>query len=347
VEKFLQLYYIKDMVKTVNEAFNIFLNDYVNLDMVETQRARTSRDWLLAQIHLFPDRDINFPKLYSEKDISFGSFSRRTKKRPLDDIDMMIALSAEGGVYHEVMNTIEIYIPDSAHELKNICFDNTNILSSRKVINKFISLLEKVPQYKQADIKRNMEAATLNLKTYPWTFDIVPCFFTQKDWLNRDYYLIPDGQGNWKKTDPRIDRNRVTDINQYHDGNVLNVIRLMKYWNKRPTMPSMSSYLLENIILNFYSAQQYTKASGYIEYEFIKVLRNIQYSVFHPVNDPKKIQGNINQLSMEERYKISERASLDYRRALEARDLVEKQSNHKLAIRKWSEIFGDNFPSYI
>ncbi len=58
MEKFLQLYYTKDMVKTVNEAFNIFLNDYVNLDMVETQRARTSRDWLLAQIHLFPDRDI-------------------------------------------------------------------------------------------------------------------------------------------------------------------------------------------------------------------------------------------------------------------------------------------------
>ncbi|MHC5932041.1 hypothetical protein, partial [Nostoc sp.] len=83
------------MVKTVNEAFEIFLRDYVNLDPDKTKLARSSRDWLLSQIHLFPGKDISFPKLYSEKDIFFGSFARRTKKRELDDVDMMIALSAE------------------------------------------------------------------------------------------------------------------------------------------------------------------------------------------------------------------------------------------------------------
>ncbi|MCP2731424.1 hypothetical protein [Limnofasciculus baicalensis] len=332
------------MVKTVNEAFRVFLRDYVNLDPDETQQARESRDWLLSQIHLFPDKDANFPRLYSKKDISFGSFARRTKKRPLDDIDMMIALSAEGGVYHEFTDRIEIYVNESAYQLKALCFDNTNTLSSRKVINKFISLLNQVPQYEKADIKRNMEAATLNLRSYPWTFDLVPCFFTTKNQFNRDYYLIPDGQGDWKKTDPRIDRNRVTDINQRHDGNVLNIIRLMKYWNKRPTMPSMSSYLIENMILDFYSTQ-YTKASGYVDLEVPKVLQYIQTSVFHPVNDPKGIQGNINQLSLEDQDKISKRAYFDYLRSLEARALEEK-GNRKLSIAKWSQIFGLNFPTY-
>jgi len=332
------------MVKTVNEAFSVFLRDFVNLDPDETQRARNSRDWLLSQIHLFPDKDPNFPKLYSEKDISFGSFARRTKKRPLDDIDMMIALSAEGGVYHEFTDRIEIYIDESVYQLKTLCFDNTNTLSSRKVINKFISLLKQVPQYEKTDIKRNMEAATLNLKSYPWTFDIVPCFFTTKNQFNRDYYLIPDGQGHWKKTDPRIDRKRVTEINQRHDGNVLNVIRLMKYWNKRPTMPSMSSYLIENMILGFYSTQD-TKASGYVYLEVPKVLQYIQTSIYDPINDPKEIQGNINQLSIEDKDKISKRAYCDYSRSLEARDL-EQKGNHKLSIAKWSEIFGLNFPTY-
>jgi len=332
------------MVKTVNEAFSVFLRDFVNLDPDETQRARNSRDWLLSQIHLFPDKDPNFPKLYSEKDISFGSFARRTKKRPLDDIDMMIALSAEGGVYHEFTDRIEIYIDESVYQLKTLCFDNTKTLSSRKVINKFISLLKQVPQYEKTDIKRNMEAATLNLKSYPWTFDIVPCFFTTKNQFNRDYYLIPDGQGHWKKTDPRIDRKRVTEINQRHDGNVLNVIRLMKYWNKRPTMPSMSSYLIENMILGFYSTQD-TKASGYVYLEVPKVLQYIQTSIYDPINDPKEIQGNINQLSIEDKDKISKRAYCDYSRSLEARAL-EQKGNHKLSIAKWSEIFGLNFPTY-
>jgi len=332
------------MVKTVNEAFSVFLRDYVNLDPDETQRARNSRDWLLSQIHLFPHKDASFPRFYSEKDIFFGSFPRRTKKRPLDDIDMMIALGAEGGVYHELTDRIEIYISQSAYKLKALCFDNTTTLSSRKVINKFISLLKQIPQYEKADIKRNMEAATLNLKSYPWTFDLVPCFFTQKDWLNRDYYLIPDGQGHWKKTDPRIDRNRVTEINQLHDGNVLNVIRLMKDWNKRPTMPSMSPYLVENMILDFYSTQ-YTKASRYVDLEVPKVLQYIQTSIFYPVNDPKGIQGNINQLSREDQDKISKRAYLDYLKASEALAL-ETKGDHKFAIAKWGEIFGLNFPTY-
>lgn len=332
------------MAKTVNEAFNIFLRDYVNLDPDETQRARNSRDWLLSQIHLFPSKDVSFPRLYSEKDIIFGSFARRTKKRELDDIDMMITLSAEGGIYHEFTNKIEIYVSESAYKLKALCFNNTNTLNSRKIINNFVSRLNQVPQYEKAEINRNMEAATLNLRTYPWTFDLVPCFFTQKDWFNKDYYLIPDGQGHWKKTDPRIDRNRVADINQLHDGNVLNVIRLMKYWNKRPTMPSISSYLIENMILDFYSTQ-YTKASGYVDLEVPKVLQHIQTSVFYSVNDPKGIQGNINHLSREEQDKISKRAYFDYLRALEARNF-EKEGDHKFAISKWREIFGFNFPTY-
>lgn len=332
------------MVTTVNEAFDVFLTDYVNLDSDETKSARNSRDWLLSQIRSFSDKDDGFPRLYSEKDISFGSFARRTKKRELDDIDMMIALSAEEGVYHEFTDRIEVYVSDSTCRLKAFCWDNTDILSSRKIINKFISLLDQVPQYEKAEIKRNMEVVRLNLRSYPWAFDLVPCFFTHKDWLNKDYYLIPDGQGHWKKTDPRIDRQRVTEINQIHDGNVLNVIRLMKYWNRRPTMPSMSSYLIENMILDLYSVQS-VKASKFVDLEVPKVLQYIQTAIFCQVNDPKGIQCDINKLSREDQDKIFRRAYFDCMKALEARESEDK-GEHKLSIAKWREVFGTSFPTY-
>ncbi|MBD2491978.1 nucleotidyltransferase [Aulosira sp. FACHB-615] len=333
------------MVKTVNEAFELFLRDYVNLDPDETKSARRGRDWLVQQIRLFPDKDINFPKLYSEKDIFFGSFARRTKKRELDDIDIMIALHADGSQYQEYGDRIEIYVPDSAYELNLLCYENTNKLNSRKVINKFISLLSQVPQYSSAEIKRNMEAAVLKLKSYPWSFDIVPCFFTIKNILDKDYYLIPDGMGDWKKTDPRIDRSRVNEINQSHDGNVLNTIRIMKYWNKRVTMPSMPSYLIENMILDFYSTQTYSKASKYVDLEIPKVLEYIQKNIYCSVNDPKGIQGNINTLTPEEKTKIFIRACLDEMKALEARQL-DDELKYEASISKWQDFFGFDFPIY-
>jgi hypothetical protein len=335
------------MPKTVNAAFEEFLKDYVNLDPKDTQKARSSRDWLIKeQIHSFPERDLYFPTLYSEKDIYFGSFARRTKKRRLDDIDIMIALNAEGSIYYEYSSDfIEIYVPDSAYKLRRLCFDDTNKLNSRKVMNKFKNLLGKVPQYEEADIKRNLEAVTLKLKSYTWNFDIVPCFLTQPELSGRTYYLIPDGRGDWKKTDPRIDRDRVTQVNQEHDGNILNLIRVMKYWNKRATMPSMGSYLLENMVLDYYFRNNHIKASKYIDLELPKLFNYIYNHVFNSVNDPKLIQGNINHLNSTDKIKISTQAYLDYLRASDARKL-EDEGKHDLAIIKWIEIFGDNFPKY-
>lgn len=333
------------MATSVTSAFNEFQKDCVNLATADTQRAISSRDWLVDQIHVFPSRDTDFPALYTEKDIFFGSFARKTKKRPLDDIDIMICFHAQGSNYSESSNSIEINVSDSAASLKKLCHDNTNILNSRKVINKFVSLLSKVPQYEKAEIKRNQEAATVKLASYEWNFDIVPCFHTVEDYLGRTYYLIPDGNGDWKKTDPRKDRDRVRSTNTCHNGNVLNAIRILKYWNKRPIMPSMNSYLIENMILDFYDSVFTSTASKYVDLEIPKLFLHIRNNVYGVVNDPKGIQGNINNLSEEEKSKIWNRANSDYYKATEARRL-ESEGNHRDSINKWIEIFGENFPDY-
>jgi hypothetical protein len=129
--------------------------------------------------------------------------------------------------------------------LRGLCHENSNQLNSRKVINRFVSALKDVPQYEKSELGRNGSAAVLNLKSYTWSFDIVPGFFTTPEADNRTFYIIPDGNGHWMKTDPRIDKEKVTSVNQKHDGNVLNVIRTIKYWNRRATMPSMRPYLID------------------------------------------------------------------------------------------------------
>lgn len=330
------------MAKTVNSAFNEFLSDFVNLDSSKTASARSSRDWLIDQIKKFPNDDDSFPKLHPDKRIFFGSFARKTKIRELDDIDIMLILRAEGGKYTDYSDYIEINTGDSVDRLKQFCNSGTTVLNSRKIVNKLVSSLSDVPQYSEAEMHRNQEAATLKLKSYTWNFDIVPCFRTNEESNGRDYYLIPDGNGNWKKTDPRRDRNRLTNINQNHDGNVLNAIRIMKYWNKRRSMPSMSSYLLETMILDYYES---AKATQWVDVEVKALLKYIRDNISKPIYDPKDIQGDMNDLSDDTIKKINDKADSDYNKAKEARN-YEDNGDHNSSIGKWKEIFGDNFPEY-
>ena len=321
---------------------NEFLRDTVNLDIDETKRARKSRDWLAGQIAGFQD-DSGFPKAYAEYNIHYGSFARKTKIRPLDDIDLMICLSAQGATYYDYGDRITITV-NSNTNLKAFCYDYTDTLNSVKVINKFIKKCAHVPQYSKAEIKRNGAAAVLSLQSYAWCFDIVPCFMTTPEWDNRTYYLIPNGSGDWMKTDPRTDRARTSGVNQNRGGNVLNIIRTIKYWNKRPTMPSMSSYLLETMVLNYYACSL-SNASEYVDMEIPGVLGYISANIYSYVADPKGIQGNINNLSPDARIKIASRASTDKYRAEAARQL-EREGDHKGSIQKWQEVFGSGFPRY-
>jgi hypothetical protein len=329
---------------TVNNAFSEFMKDKVNIDPVDTKKARTSRDNLIDNIHALGDKD-NFFNLYTEKDIPFGSFARRTKIRPLDDIDIMICIKADGSTYYEYTDRIEITVNDDGYPQSTCCNTGTKILNSTKVINKFISHLSLLKEYKKAELHKRGEAATLQLKSYTWNFDIVPCFFTKPTADGKTFYIIPDGSGNWKKTDPTKDRDKISEVNQKHEGRMLDTIRLVKYWNKRPTMPLIPSYTLECLLLNYFNNMSKT-ANQYIDVRFLNALARISEAIYLPVHDPKGIQGDLNKLSLDEQKKISQRALSDCQKALDAINLETKQNDHKSSIKKWGEIFGSDFPTY-
>jgi hypothetical protein len=333
------------MATTVNSAFNEFMRDYVDLEVDVVSTARTSRNWLVKQLDILSDtKDNGFPSFYKEKHLGFGSFSRSTKKRDLDDIDHLICMRSNNCWYSEEGDTVYIHVSDTTGkpftDLKHD--DYSDKLNSTKVINLFVKSMKNIPQYKNAEKhSRSGEAATLKLKSYSWNFDIIPCFFTVEDALGKTFYVMPDGKGHWKKTDPRLDRKKTTSVNQDNDGNVLRVIRAMKYWNKRPTMSSMGSYLLENIILDYYSTNS---AGKYVDLEVSLLLNHMIEAVYMYVDDPKGIQGNINNLTADEKRSISERAKRDRDAAEEATPL--EFSDTKKAIGKWREVFGCNFPVY-
>ena len=272
-----------------------------------------------------------------------GSFHRRTKIRPLDDVDLIFGLSAEGSTYGTFGSQIVLYAHPESRRLQSLCHDGTQQVNSRKVLNRFVTALSNVPQYKRADIGRDGEAAVVSL-SYDWSFDVVPAFFTKPEADGRTYYLIPDGQGHWKKTDPRIDDQRIIAQNQRHQGIVLPTIRLLKYWNKRRTVPTVRSYAFESMILSHYEATAPAQVA-WVDVECCKVLNTIATSIYLAIPDPKGIQGDLNTLSITERQELSTRANVDVNLINEAIG-AENSGDHRTAMARWRQVIGPDFPAY-
>lgn len=325
------------MASTVNTAFEEFMSESVRLDTDQTKKARSSRDNLISNINGFSGDD-DFFMLFLERHLKFGSFARRTKIRPLDDIDIMICISAEGRTYSHDSDTYYIHAIQSDID-NGLVTTGTDYLNSTKVINRFIKKLGDLNDYSKAEMHKNQEAVTLKLKSYDWNFDIVPCVY-----MDIDKFLIPDGSGNWKMTDPRIDNQRTTEVNQNHKGNLLDVIRIMKYWNKRRITTTIGSYFLECMILDAYEIIE-EKDNYWVDIEFKDLLKYLSIMIRSTVNDPKGIQGNLNTFSDTERVKISNALSEAYKKACDARKL-ESENDYQGAITKWREVLGDAFPDY-
>lgn len=328
---------------TVNQAFDAFMRNYVNLDPGVVERARASRDHLWANIKEFDGAE-DFFKLYSDIHIQVGSFARKTKCRELDDIDLMIGMSAEGASYFSAgkWNNIRI-MPSSTSAMQKKCLDENGYLNSRKVIEVFKRKLSHVREYSRSEIKRNQQAVVLNLISKDWSFDIVPCFLTVQESDGRNYYLIPNGNGHWMKTDPRKDRDTVTAANQSCEGKLLELVRLVKRWNKKPYAKSIPSYLLETMVVSL-ADSSYDILDQALPVRFIDVLTQLKKLIYEPVDDMKKIQGDINILKDADRESFAEQCETDLVYA-EAAVQWEAQGYIQTALQKWQKVFGNDFPT--
>lgn len=249
----------------------------------------------------------------------------------------MVGLDGKNGKYTKHQNHITINTNQMPDAKLRAFDDGNNNINSRKILESFKRELKNIPQYQSSEIKRNHEVVTLQLKS-GLNFDIVPCFHTSKESDGRDYYLIPDGNGKWKKTDPRVMQKELSKTNQVNNGNVLNQVRLVKYWNKRQTMPSISSYLLETLILNYYKIYEFEN----IKLDFRNNLAYIYRNIGQAIHDPNGIEGDINKLDHNTISKIKEKASKDHTICCEAIQL-EETGDLDEAKKLWKKIFGDEF----
>lgn len=328
------------MARTIQSALKQMIEENVNMPSERVKKARDSRDWLLERIESF---ETSTQHLYFCKNFNlhFGSFSRITKVRPIDDIDIMIGLNGHLLYWYE---NIDDYKNCSIHLKQDVqdsglwkdCLNEDKSLNSTKLLNKFKSALTNISHYENADIHRKQQAITLKLSSYEWNFDLVPCFYTTSG-----VYLIPNGKGGWMKTNPEKDQELVTSINKKHNGNFLELVRLVKYWNSKAFDKKAnleSSYLLEVMLANYYRSREKLYD---IDYEFEQSLIYLRDSIWDIVNDPKNIEGDLNNLSYEEKINLTSRINNDLENIEDAKKVSVEQS-----FEYWKKVLGDEFPNY-
>jgi hypothetical protein len=275
----------------VSEAFSRFQTKFVDLEKSHTERAVLSRNFLIEQVESLSQLG-RFPKIIGNKGafIPYGSFARKTKIRPLDDIDLLVCLVGSGT--SEKLNPNNEYeqwlrINDSNAYLAQFA-DDHGYVNSTKVLNSIKTGLAGSKSYKQADIKRNQEAVTLTLDSYEWNFDIVPAIPVGNEY-GTSHFLIPNGRGDWKRTDPRLDDNKNKNLSLLHANNFNPMCRLLKFWNARTHKPRLPSYYFEVLVQNCFEK---------------RIIYDRQYALLHffqaapslllsPCPDPKKLGVNL------------------------------------------------------
>ena len=330
------------MANTVNEAFNEFMASHINLPSSVNKQAKDDINDIYVQIE--NQKGDDFFVLYKDINMYFGSFARKTKCQPLNDVDVMLGLSAEGNTYSEYSWEDIIMYPSAISKAQQACKDENGYLNSNMLLGKVKSLLINLADLRSCDIKKNQEAIVFDIKKKDWSFDIIPCFYTKPQSDGRQYYLIPNGKGRWKKTDPRIDRAHMLDLDKQHNNNMLPAIRLFKWWNKYSKALTIDGYVMECLLAQYF---ENNSSSQFVDMNFINLLEYFAVNIYYPIPDPKNIQSDLNNLSHLERKNLSEKAANVYQKAKSAHNAEVTENDQEKAINIWRDIFGrDNFPSY-
>lgn len=249
---------------TVAGAFSTFLDAHINITRGIRSRASTSHNHLRGFLADEADRDEGFPRVLSIEDSDFlgGSFTRHTKIWPLDDIDIYVPIDGTGFVYN-VGGWPQPYtvVTDGVLDENPLLVDRDRwmmdgqYLSSKKLIDGFAKVLRR--HYPDTTKVRRVGAA-VNVRLTVGEgesndglgFDVVPCFSMKPHnaWEG-PFYMIPDGDGGWIRTNPRLDQ-EVSDRLHRNNGRTLRRgVKLFKWWNDEFLGGAVESYYAELAVM--------------------------------------------------------------------------------------------------
>jgi hypothetical protein len=337
----------------VNGAFDELLRKQINIEDGIRSKASDSQNHLRDFLSSEYQNDQTFPSVLSVQDRDFlgGSFARHTKIWPLDDIDIYFPLDGYSLNYlQDGLRLPYTVVSDgvlSSNPLLTARWMSGSYISSRKLISGLSAVLQR--HYPRTDVRPDGEAVRIAMAHGETEdedglgFDVVPCFLMRPDAISEaKFYLIPDGQDGWIRTNPKVDKEIANKLHQNNARSYKKAIKILKFWNKEALNGALQSYYVELAIarrfLDSNSAGNYAaKVSEAVAFAFYAVNVAISSgSLSSFVNQaPLVSPGDV---SDHHRFIVNKMAGVA-RLAFEA----EQVGNQDQAIELWRQIFGETF----
>jgi hypothetical protein len=104
----------------------------------------------------------------------------------------------------------------------------------------------------------------------PINVDVTPVIHFVSTVGGIDEYWMPEGNGepSWKRTNLKIDQRNVSRTNQALDGNLLKVIRMLKWWNATRNADRLKGIHLETMVIQLMAGRRFTGWSDTLRYLF-------------------------------------------------------------------------------
>ena len=239
------------------DALDDLIGRQINIAAGIREKASDSQQHLREFLTTERKRDSTFPRVLASADRDFlgGSFARHTKTWPLDDIDVYIPLDGEYLFYLSWGQRLPYTVLGDGVLYSNPLLLNRwtqfQYVSSALIVREFADVLRRhYPP--ETEVTPNGECVSVRL-TYGQTddsdglgYDVVPCFSLKPDDPNEiPFYLIPDGNNSWIRTNPRLDSEIADLLHSFHLHLYRKVVKLTKYWNASQLDGLFASYYIE------------------------------------------------------------------------------------------------------
>ena len=290
----------------VGDAFQTFKS---RLEITQTEQDDASRRQKGVRATVQTNFDV-------ECDFLTGSYGRRTKTKPLKDIDIFVVLGRAEKWRHDkhpkgVLDDLEKCLIDA--------YGEGQVERDRRCITVYF---EKKNQTQHEDGK------ILSL-------DVVPAFKVEAG------YEIPDEDLEiWIKTDPYIHAEEATAKNKALSGGWVPLVKMLKSWNRSNGKSITPSYLVEVMALELVDGP----FSSFPD-EARRFFAAAQATVGDAWPDPAGLGPHISD-EMTAAHCATARQKLRQAEVAATRAFrAEQQGYEGEAVRIWKEIFGDFFPA--
>lgn len=180
--------------------------------------------------------------------------------------------------------------------------------------------------------------STLTLPVNSFYFTIRPAYP-----LSTHAYMLPDEKFNeWVKHDLKIYNDTFTKENVRHKGKLIEVVRMIKTWN-RVSGELFNGYYLEIIVTEILSSYEIISYKETLRYIFNAGVARVAFQKLNPANMELHIEG-LNDISdliaamrlIKKSFHLTDEA-IQY----------EQQGNSEKALQTWNKLFPRAFPSPI